>query len=444
MFLVFLFTFCIVKNTRVDALEIYTNENNNLITIPTEVPSNVTILNLKKNKLQEVRQGSLDQFIDLEEIYLTSNLIETLENNVFNPTVHLNLTVISLGDNSITEMPELHGFQMLRILNLSDNQLQTITTGRLDNLKELILNGNELHSIPVLSEELSSLRKILLQDNKIVSISPDYFIKTPGLKILDLSRNSLQKINLDSVKALTEIRLSHNNLSTIPLLTQTLTSLTIMVLNNNSVSSIPEDYFVNTPALLHLNLIQTKLREFNCTRLNRLRYLYLDNTLLAEFPNITNCFTSLRLLRMKYIGGHFTVPGIDKALVFGSSLTPKRTPYLNTFHARGTPMGDIPDWFLYALPNLQNMDIASTMLTEMPDVSTNKRYVERYLAITITGYIQTELMTLCLDRKHLKIEHFREIFNFYIYVSVHNHTIKNYGRYLICEVCNLKNIVTKL
>ena len=158
-----------------------------------------------------------------------------------------------------------------------------------------------------------------------------------------------------------------------PVLTQPLPSLTIMVLNDNPVSSIPEDYFVNTPALLHLNLNRFKLAEFNCTRLNRLRYLHLDNTLLAEFPNITNCFTSLRGFQIKYIGGNFIVPGIDKALVFGSSLTPKRTPYLNTFHPRGTPIGDIPNWFLYALPNLQRMDIASTMLTEMPDISTNIR-----------------------------------------------------------------------
>ena len=373
MCLIFLLAFCIVMNTCLDALEMYTNENNNLMTIPTEVPSNVTTLNLRRNKLHELPQGSLDQFTNLEEIYLTSNLIETWENNVFNPIVHQNLSIISMGNNRITEMPELHGFQMLRILDLSHNQLQTITLGRLDNLKELDLNGNQLHSMPVLSEELSSLQKILLHDNKIVSISPDYFNKTPGLNILDLSRNSLQEITLDRIEGLTEIRLSYNNLSTMPVLTQSLPSLIIMVLNDNSVSSIPEDYFVNTPALLHLNLNQTKLTEFNCTGLNRLRFLNLDNTLLAEFPNITNCFTSLREFRMRYIGRYFIVPGIDKTLVFGSNLTPKRARYLNTFHPRGTPIGDIPDWFLYALPNLLRLDVASTMLTEMPDISTNKR-----------------------------------------------------------------------
>ena len=233
------------------------------MTIPTEIPSNVTNLNLKNNKLEQLPPGSLDKFADLEEIYLTSNLIETLMDNVFNPSVHQNLRLISMGNNRITEIPKLHGFQMLKTLNLADNKLQTIEIGKLDNLEELILNGNNLNSMPLLTEHLPSLSTLILSHNNIVSLSPDYFNKTPSANFLNLSRNSLQEITLDHVDSLTEIRLSYNNLSAMPVLIQSLTSLTKLVLNDNPISSIPEQYFINTPALLHLNLNQTRLTGFS-------------------------------------------------------------------------------------------------------------------------------------------------------------------------------------
>ena len=373
MFQILLCAIGAVTNTQVLAQEEYINENNNLTTIPAEVPSNVQILNLENYRLEQLLQGNLDRFTDLEEIYFTSNLIETLETNFFNPTFHQNLRVIFMGDNRIAAMPLLHEFQMLRILDLSDNKLQTITIGKLDNLEELILNGNELHSMPVLSEELPSLHTLILSHNNIVSVSADYFSRVPVLKIMDISRNSLEEFTLGQAEALMELRLSYNNLNSMPVLTQPLPSLRNMILNDNSISSIPENYFANAPGLFILNLNQNEITEFNCIELSLLRQLHLDNTLLAEFPNITDCFASLRILKMQNILGNLIVPGIDKALVLGSTLRPREAPHLNTFHARHTDIGDLPSWFLYVLPNLKILDIAATKLTEMPDISTNEK-----------------------------------------------------------------------
>ena len=173
--------------------------------------------------------------------------------------------------------------------------------GKLDNLEELILNGNKLNSMPVLMEQLSSLQKLILSHNNIMTVSGDYFNRSPSLKAVDISRNSLQEITLGQVDSLMEIRLSHSNLTKIPVLTQPLPSLTKMILNDNLMSSINDHYLINTPALHILNLNQTRLTEFTCTGLDLLRQLYLDNTLLAQFPNITDCFASLRVLTLQLI-----------------------------------------------------------------------------------------------------------------------------------------------
>ena len=60
------------------------------------------------------------------------------------------------------------------------------------------------------------------------------------------------------------------------------------------------------------------------------------------------------------------------------------------------------------------------------------------------GYIQTELMTSCLGRKHQNLVLFWKIFNSCMYFLVDCDTINNSGRYFTCGVSNLENIVTKL
>ena len=56
-----------------------------------------------------------------------------------------------------------------------------------------------------------------------------------------------------------------------------------------------------------------------------------------------------------------------------------------------------------------------------------------------TGYIQKELMTCCVGRKHQNSK-----FSFYTYVFVDKDKITNSERYFTYGVCNLENVVTKL
>ena len=55
--------------------------NNGLISLPTDIPTNVTVLNLTQNNLTQLLDGDLDQFTDLNELNLSINKIFTAEMN---------------------------------------------------------------------------------------------------------------------------------------------------------------------------------------------------------------------------------------------------------------------------------------------------------------------------------------------------------------------------
>ena len=63
------------------------------------------------------------------------------------------------------------------------------------------------------------------------------------------------------------------------------------------------------------------------------------------------------------------------ALVFGSSLQRKVSTSLTHIHFRSTRIKHVPAWFLQAVPSLEFLDMALMKLTEMPDISTNHKYV---------------------------------------------------------------------
>ena len=291
------------QSLKVTGHVLHSNEDNQLTSLPLDIPYNVTALNLTQNNLTQLMDGYLDKFTDLQLINLTSNKIKTVANGSFNPVIHKDLEMIYIGNNLITSLPILDGFGMLRILNVSQNKLETITLGRLENLTELFLLDNNLNVMPVLIHLL------------------------PSLEILDLF--------------------------------------------NNSISNIPGGYFENVPALKAINMGESSLFAFDCSGLFQLQYLYLDKTKVHEFPNITDCFPSLITLKMQSNYNKLITAGIAEALVFGSTLIPKVSNSLLNVYFRNTYIGDLPSWFLFALPNLETLDIAKTSSTEIPDISTN-------------------------------------------------------------------------
>ena len=167
----------------------YTNEGNQLTSIPGHIPQNVQILKLSNNKIRQLVESDIDQFRSLEEIYLTSNVIEIVDEDFLNPSIHSNLTVLPIKNNLIEMMPKLDGLESLKYLNLSQNKLHKVHFGQLGALKEMLIDDNKLSSMPNLTMEMPSLIRLILRKNNIAEVSIGYFAKLPALKELDLTSN---------------------------------------------------------------------------------------------------------------------------------------------------------------------------------------------------------------------------------------------------------------
>ncbi|XP_060551091.1 toll-like receptor 4 [Ruditapes philippinarum] len=111
----------------------------------------------------------------------------------------------------------------LKYLDLSENRCEhmDIRTGiTVPNLEELQIQNNLLG--PSLEdrqfETFPNLKVLNLSDNLIQDLPKNVFMNMTNLKILDLSSNKIQEwtANIDSLKSLIHLNLSHNVLSSLP------------------------------------------------------------------------------------------------------------------------------------------------------------------------------------------------------------------------------------
>ncbi|XP_007529243.1 osteomodulin [Erinaceus europaeus] len=199
----------------------------------------------------------------------------------------------------------------LKEINLSHNKIQShkIDHGvfaKLSNLLQLDLQHNHLEEFP--SPLPKSLERLLLGYNEISRVQKNAMDALPNLTMLDLCHNHLDDSTLKGnilpkTEKLMQLNLCHNRLESMP--PGLPSSLMYLSLENNSISSIPENYFREIPKLHALRMSHNKLQDithniFNVSDLkelnvghNRLKqafyiprnleHLYLENN---EIENI--------------------------------------------------------------------------------------------------------------------------------------------------------------
>ena len=119
----------------------------------------------------------------------------------------LNLTVLDLHDNRISDLSPLKNLVNLMDLDLDDNQISDISSlNTLTNLTVLDLDGNKISNISTLSRMLN-LTELDLHDNRILDISP--LKNLVNLTVLDLSENYIS--DFSPIAGLIENLTEYNN-----------------------------------------------------------------------------------------------------------------------------------------------------------------------------------------------------------------------------------------
>jgi Leucine rich repeat len=192
------------------------------------------------------------------------------------------LKILLLNINQLSSLPPEFGkLTNLISVHLSGNQLRSLPAefGKLTNLTSLDLTDNQLSSLPIEFGKLTNLTSLGLSMNQLSSLPPE-FGKLTNLTSLDLSMNQLSSLppEFGKLTNLTSLNLSVNPLSSLSAEIGKLTNLTSLSLNSNRLSILPTE-FNKLTNLASLYLIDNQLSSLppEFEKLTNLKYLNLTN-----------------------------------------------------------------------------------------------------------------------------------------------------------------------
>ena len=248
-------------NIRGEHLANYGNENVTSVTV-----SNITI--------QVFPSLIIDQFINLEAIYLDAKNVKSFGSPITNC---LSLGYIFMSHNDISTIPGSIFQNCINLLTISlmNNSISNIDENAfvgLSSIMSLIISHNRITSLqPNIFASLSSLLNLYISNNEIQEIKPEIFSYLPSLSILDLRANKITSWN--STFLANNQKLRHLDLS------------------GNQIQSIDGNAFANLPNLRTLSIGSLLTQVPVLASLGQLENLYLNKNEIKEVS--TESFKSL-------------------------------------------------------------------------------------------------------------------------------------------------------
>ncbi|XP_065603429.1 platelet glycoprotein Ib alpha chain [Cyrtonyx montezumae] len=174
-------------------------------------------------------------------------------------------------------------------VNCTGRDLSAVPAGLPKDTGILLLNANRLLSVSTAAfQPLPVLQDLDLSDNGLQAVHAE--LPLPSLKELLLSRNALEALPaLHVLPALTRLALAHNNLQTLaPAAFHAVPQLQDLDLRGNGLRTLPEDAFAELRALKDLDLSDNALEELPSgllRDLEALETLWLSGNRLRTLPS---------------------------------------------------------------------------------------------------------------------------------------------------------------
>ncbi|XP_006127616.2 extracellular matrix protein 2 isoform X1 [Pelodiscus sinensis] len=184
----------------------------------------LSYLRLGRNKFRTVPQGLPTS---IEELYLENNQIEEISEICFNHTSNINVIVLKhnkLEESRIAPLAWLNQ-ENLESIDLSYNKLYHVPSYLPKSLLHLILIGNQIERIPgyVFGHMKPGLEYLYLSFNKL---------KNDGIDPLSF---------YGAYRSLRELFLDHNELKFVPFGITDMKALSFLRLNNNKIRTVPAE-----------------------------------------------------------------------------------------------------------------------------------------------------------------------------------------------------------
>ncbi|XP_036355783.1 toll-like receptor 7 isoform X1 [Octopus sinensis] len=286
--------FCGLKNlTYLDLSNLHLSGYPSIAFLCHRVSPPIRYIDISQNSIETLSTEALTTLASsLIFLNLSSNAINHIHSSAFqNSRV---LRTLDLSFNRLSELPArlCQGLEALRHLYISSNRIFVLHALPLINCTRLLhldLSSNIINHIPQ-HLNLSSLQLLNLSANDLRSLTPSMFSAFPLLKQLDLSQNKIKLIEKNSISlfpALQSLNLSRNRLEdglNFNVIFQHLGSLTVLDLSSNVITSLGNNSFAHLQNLEHLDLSHNFLSFFNrlvFRKLSRLKELNLRANMIS-------------------------------------------------------------------------------------------------------------------------------------------------------------------
>ncbi|XP_060920746.1 toll-like receptor 13 [Labrus mixtus] len=305
--------------------------------------TSLTFLDISHNKLHSSKNvhSLLQQLPNLQSLVITNNDLTHFQSweltnsslelasldlsqnpiAVFRITADVfpNLTWLNIGstikNKMIWDIRNTTFLSRVSTLDISGLQLvsddwKTFLETFNSSLKILRMNQmkHDLTELISISCTIPTITTLQLRQNKLSTIHSDLFSPCIHVTELDLSDNSIQKIQDEafvSLKGLRDLSLGRNKLPSVPAATRNLKILSKLDLSTNKISSLGCNDFANLTKLRQLNLYQNPiptLNEFVFKDLIGLQVLKLQSCQLSRLNKAFNNY--LPNLRQLHLNGN--------------------------------------------------------------------------------------------------------------------------------------------
>merc|ERR1719458_499955 len=278
-----------------------------LDSIPSLRSNTLNTLNISSNRLSELQTGPLSSLTSLAELDLSNNALVKLPSSAFRGSRALRRLNLDSNQLSFIQRQSFQGLQRLHRLSLSNNDLssrwlQHDVFSHLHSLKHLQLSSNRLTSLGSLVSSLPSLTSLHAANNQINQIND--LAGLQELEDLDLSHNEISHLSqMDATPSLRSLNLAHNSINNIRSNAfANLTLLTRLNLRGNSIDQLAPSLLSPLQNLEELDLADNQLTSLQALPLSRLELLILEGNSLRSLP--TKLFSEATMIRKLNLVGN--------------------------------------------------------------------------------------------------------------------------------------------